>query len=118
MQQHLQNHEDRLNKMQGDLQCLFDRMGKVEDKASGAWKTINEVNTKVDNLDKRVQGLEYDVKEVKVSQDKMGKTLKVITVICSITLVISLGFFAYIWKHDAELAKSILALGTSVATHI
>lgn len=114
----LQNIETRLQRLEADSFVMHDRMGKVEDKASAAWKTINEVNTKVQNIEAKVNTMEKDIKELKVSQSQNGKDLKWIKWLVIFSSAISVLFFVYIWRHDADLAKSILALGSTVATAI
>lgn len=121
----LQNIETRLQRLEADSISMHDRMGKVEDKASAAWKTINEVNTKVDkieekvnSIDQRMNSFEGDIKGLKVSQAQNSKDLKWIKWLVIFSACISVAFFIYIWRHDADLAKSILALGSTVATAI
>ena len=99
--------ETRVMQLEQNQIMLFDRMGKVEDKASSAWKTINEVK-------EDVRELKEDMKEMKVGQSKQNKILKTLCIVMCILTVIVAGFFIYIWKHDAELAKSILTLGTTI----
>ena len=105
----LKDHTERLGKLEANQNELYDRMGKVEDKASSAWKTINEV--KVD-----VKELKEDMKEMKLAQGKQGKVLKAVCIVMSVLTVIVAGFFIYIWRHDAELAKSIVSLGTLIGS--
>lgn len=99
----------RVSTLESNDIVLFDRMGKVEDKAKGAWNTINEVK-------KDMNELKQDMKEMKVAQGRQGKTLKILCVIMCILTVIVGGFFVYIWRHDAELAKAILSLGATVSS--
>lgn len=99
----------RLGKVESDQIRLFDRMGKVEDKASSAWKMINEVK-------EDVRELKEDMKEMKLAQAKQGKVLKTLCIVMCVLTVIVGGFFVYIWRHDAELAKSILSLGTTIGS--
>lgn len=103
----MEAYETRLINAEQDIKRLFDRMGKVEDKASSAWKTINEVK-------EDVRELKEDMKEMKVGQAKQGKILKTLCVVMCVLVVIVGGFFVYIWRHDTELAKSILTLGTTI----
>lgn len=106
--------EQRVFTLETDIKHLFDRMGKVEDKAASAWNTIREVNQRMDKIEKRMETVESDVKQIKSEQAGMSKKLTSIVVILSVLGVICIGFFVYIWKHDAELAKSILTLGTTI----
>ena len=122
------DYEQKLHDFELKLLNVFERLGKVEDKASGAWKTIAEVNNRMDQMEHRIRKVEEgisslqdenkvikeDVKIVKVQQNGINKKLKVLIGVVSVLSVISLGFFVYIWRHDAELAKSILSLGTTV----
>ena len=101
--------ETRVMNLEQNQIKLFDRMGKVEDKASAAWKMINEVK-------EDVKELKEDMKEMKLAQIKQGKVLKILCVVMCVLTVIVGGFFVYIWRHDAELAKSILSLGTTIGT--
>ncbi len=121
--------ETRMHEVEKNLINVFDRLGKVEDKASGAWKTIAEVNNRMDQMEHRIgkveEGISHlqdenkvikeDVKIVKSQQGGINKKLKILIAVVSVLSVISVGFFVYIWKHDAELAKSILALGSTIA---
>ena len=59
--------------------------------------------------------IKEDVKIVKSQQGGINRKLKILLAVVSVLSVISVGFFVYIWKHDAELAKSILALGSTIA---
>ena len=106
--------EQRVYTLEQDIKTLYDRMGKVEDKAAGAWNTIREINGRMDKIEKRMETVEADVKQIKSEQGSMSKKLTAIMVILSVLGVICVGFFVYIWKHDAELAKSILTLGTTI----
>lgn len=106
--------EHRLFEAEKSIKELYYRMGNVEDEAKGAWNTIREVNKHMEEMDKRIDNLEKDVKDVKVNINKSNKTLKALVIVMSVLTVIVGGFFIYIWKHDAELAKSILTLGTTI----
>lgn len=108
------NLEERIRDLERNQTALFDRMGKVEDKAASAWNTIREVNQRMDKIEKRMETVEADVKQIKSEQAGMSKKLTAIMVILSVLGVICLGFFVYIWRHDTELAKSILTLGTTI----
>lgn len=109
------DYEQRIHEIEKDLISVHDRLGKVEDKASGAWKTIGEINGRMDKMEKRMESLEVDVKSVKSEQMGITKKLKVLIAMVAVIGVISVGFFIYIWRHDAELAKGILTLGASVS---
>ena len=111
--------------LQQDVKELFGRMGKVEDKASGAWKTINEthermkrIEHRMDRVEEKLDSLEVDVKDLKSTQRSITKTLKTLSFLVGVMVVISIGVFVYIWRHDAELAKSIITLGTLVTKGI
>lgn len=108
--------EQRVFTLETDIKHLFDRMGKVEDKSEGAWKTIRETKSEITTLRQEVDELKKDVKQMKSEQAGMSKKLTAIMVILSVLGVICLGFFVYIWRHDAELAKSILTLGTTIGS--
>ena len=112
----IENLEHRVQKLEDNQTSLFDRMGKVEDKTDSAWHTLRETKTEISGLRKEVDELKSDVKQMKSEQEGMSKKLTVIMVILSILGAISIGFFVYIWRHDAELAKSILSLGTTIGT--
>jgi len=106
--------EQRMQRIEGKLPEIFDRLGKVEDKAAGAWNTIREINNRMNSIEKRMETVESDVKQIKSEQGSMTKMLKALVVMVSIMGVICIGFFVYIWRHDAELAKSILTLGSTI----
>lgn len=117
-----------IHDIQKDLITVHDRLGKVEDKAAGAWNTIREINADVSRLREDVKGLrrdlvsltdrftkmEADVKEQKQTIKTMSVLVKVLIGISVFTSVVSIGFFIYIWRHDAELAKGLLTLGSAV----
>lgn len=103
--------QQRVFRAEKDITILYDRMGKVEDKASSAWKTINEVKNTVHELVE-------DVKDLKVSQKGINRSVKRLSVLVGVLTVVSIFFFIYIWRHDAELAKSIVTLGTLVGNAI
>ena len=63
-----------------------------------------------------VKELKEDMKEMKLAQAKQGKVLKTLCIVMCVLTVIVGGFFVYIWRHDAELAKSILSLGTTIGS--
>ena len=113
--------DQRVFALEQNVTKLFDRMGKVEDKASGAWKTITETHDRMgrmerrmDKMESKLDSLEVDVKDLKTTVKGISKSVKVLAVLIGIVSVISLGFFVYIWRHDAELAKSIVSLGTLI----
>lgn len=68
--------DTRLYNCERDIKDIVDRLGKVEDKASGAWKTIAEVNSRMDKVEQKVDSLERDVKELKVGQQQTNKYMK------------------------------------------
>lgn len=110
----------RISRLEEDNVSTHDRLGKVEDKCSGAWKTINEQKTEIRDMREemrqmrnKLDGVEADVKSLKQAQNRNENLLKVIIALLCLCLVICVSFFVYIWRHDAELAKSILALGSS-----
>lgn len=112
----------RVDRLEVNYTKLVDRLSKVEDKSAGAWNTIREVNGRMDKLEdtvreikKEQQGIKEDVKIMKQQQSDTNRTLKVLVGVVSVLCVICIGFFVYIWRHDAELAKSILTLGSTVA---
>ncbi len=114
--------ETRVYNNERDIKQLFDRMGKVEDKSSGAWKTIGEQKTELSQvkadvkvLTDKVTSMEVDMKEQKLAMKQQNRMLKVIITLLAVYGVISLGFFIYIWRHDAELAKGIMSFGAGVA---
>ena len=120
---------DRVWKCEQDIASILDRLGTVENKSAGAWRTIAEVNSDVktlraeigsvkkdvETLRDRFGKMEIDMKENKSTMASMLKLMRIMMVVLVFVAAISIGFFAYIWKHDAELAKSILALGSTVS---
>lgn len=113
-----ENLESRIQKLEGNQTILFDRMGKVEDKTDSAWHTLRETKTEITGLRKEVDELKTDVKQMKSEQESMAKLLKILIVMVAFLGVICVGFFVYIWRHDAELAQSILTLGGAVSKAI
>ena len=112
----IENLEQRVQKLEDNQTFLFDRMGKVEDKTDSAWHTLRETKGEIATLKQEVEELKADVKQMKSEQASMSRKLTAIMVILSVLGVICLGFFVYIWRHDTELAKSILTLGTTIGT--
>lgn len=110
----LRAHEERLQRLEASVESLSLRLGKTEDKASEAWNTIREINSRMDKVEKRMETVEADVKQIKSEQASMNKSLKVLIGVVAGLCVIVGGFLVYIWKHDAELAKSILGLGSMI----
>lgn len=110
------NLEDRIRDLERNQNTLFDRMGKVEDKTDSAWHTLRETKGEITTLRQEVDELKADVKQMKSEQEGMSKKLTAVIIILSVIGAISVGFFVYIWKHDADLAKSILSLGTTIGT--
>ena len=68
----------RLYNLERDNAEIRDRLGKVEDKASNAWKSINEVKEDVGNLYDKVEELDRNVKEVISRQTNMEVDMKTI----------------------------------------
>ena len=66
----------RLYNLERDNAEIRDRLGKVEDKASNAWKSINEVKEDVGNLYDKVEELDRNVKEVITRQTNMEVDMK------------------------------------------
>lgn len=64
--------ETRLYNLERDNADIRDRLGKVEDKAEGAWKTIKETKEDVGDLYDKIEELTKDVQEVKSTQMSMG----------------------------------------------
>lgn len=68
--------DSRVYQCERDIKEIVDRLGKVEDKASGAWNTIREINGRMDKIETKVDSLEVDVKAIKATQDEANKKLK------------------------------------------
>lgn len=64
--------ETRLYNLERDNADIRDRLGKVEDKAESAWKTIRETKEDVGDLYDKIEELTKDVQEVKSTQMSMG----------------------------------------------
>ena len=107
-------HETRLQRLEASVESLSLRMGKTENKAAGAWNSIMEINGRMEKMEKRIETMEADVKQIKSEQASMNKSLKVLIGVVGGLCVIVGGFLVYIWKHDAELAQSILGLGSMI----
>ena len=127
-----QSHETRIQRLEQSVESLCSRMGKVEDKAEGAWKTIRETKEdvgdlydKVDELDRNMKTmmekqnvLETDMKIVKSEQADIHKTLKVMTGGLIFLGVITTAFLIFMWRKDAALVKEILSFGALVTSTV
>lgn len=125
-------HEERLQRLEASVESLSLRLGKTEDKASGAWNTIRETKEdvgdlydKVDELEKHVKALvtrqatmETDVKIVKSEQAGIAKTLKWLTGGVIFLGIITGAFLFFMYRKDAALVKEILSFGAVVTTAI
>lgn len=125
----LKSHETRIQDLEVTSRDHAGRIAKVEDKTDSAWHRIREtqqdihkLNEKVDELDKNVKDVQKglvvvneDVKVMKSQQKSDSLKMKVIILIVSVSLVISVGFFIYIWRHDRDLAKELLSFGMAAA---
>ena len=111
-------HEERLLRLEKSVESLSLSFGETKYKANGAWKSIQEINGRMEKIEERMKSLEADMKTVKSEQQSIGKSVKALIVMVAIIGVISIGFFVYIWRHDADLAKSILSLGTTIGNII
>ena len=110
----LLQHEARIQSLEQFRAEFSARMGKVEDKSDGAWHTIREINGRMDKLEERMKRLEADVKQVKSTQESINRSLKILIGVVTGLGIIVAGFLVYIWKHDAQLAQSILGLGSMI----
>lgn len=77
--------DTRLFTAEQDIKNIFDRLGKVENKAAGAWKAVIDTNadvadlrTEVKDLRKQVNEVKQDVKEIKLNMQTMFKLMKFI----------------------------------------
>lgn len=125
----LKSHETRILDLEVTSRDHEGKIAKLDDKAESAWHRIREtqqdisrLNDKVDELDKNVKDVQKglvvvneDVKVMKSQQKSDSLKMKVIILIVSVSLVISIGFFIYIWRHDRELAKELLSFGMTAA---
>jgi len=123
----LNAHETRIQSLEATAREHSARLGKVEDKTDSAWHRIREtqediskLDAKVDELDRNVKDVQKglvvvneDVKVMKSQQKSDSIKMKVILALVSVSLVISIGFFIYIWRHDRELAKELLSFGVT-----
>ena len=128
----MKSHEDRLQRLEASVENISGRLGKVEDKASSAWKMINDVKDdvgdlydKVEELDCNVKSmmekqtvLETDVKIVKSEQAGIAKTLKWLTGGVIFLGIITGAFLFFMWRKDAALVKEILSFGALVTTAV
>jgi len=128
----LKSHEDRLQRLEASVETISGRLGKVEDKASSAWKMINDVKDDVGDLYDKVEEmdcnlkammekqtvLETDVKIVKSEQAGIAKTLKWLTGGVIFLGIITGAFLFFMWRKDAALVKEILSFGALVTTAV
>jgi len=77
--------DTRLFTVEQDIKNIFDRLGKTENKAAGAWKAVIDTNadvadlrTEVKDLRKQVNEVKQDVKEIKLNMQTMFKLMKFI----------------------------------------
>ena len=77
--------DTRLFTAEQDIKNILDRLGKVENKAAGAWKAVIDTNAdvadlrrEVKDLRKEVEEVKKDMKETKIMVDTTNKTVKVI----------------------------------------
>ena len=68
--------EQRVYNLERDHADFRDRLGKVEDKASAAWKSINETKEDVGDLYDKIDELTKDVQEIKSNQADMGEDMR------------------------------------------
>jgi len=105
----------RILAIERDIADLRDRMGSVESSAKGAWKTINEVNGRMDKIETEVTALkttvnsmEKDVKQLKLETSETTKAIKIlIKVVAGLCGVVALYFF-YSIKSGSDLPEKIV----------
>ena len=105
----LKSHETRILDLEVTCRDHEGKIAKLDDKTESAWHRIRETQQ---------EGLvvvNEDVKVMKSQQKSDSLKMKVIILIVSVSLVISIGFFIYIWRHDRELAKELLSFGMTAA---
>ena len=128
----LKSHEDRLQRLEASVEAISGRLGKVEDKASSAWKSINDMKEDVGDLYDKVEeveknmkemmskqiAMETDVKIIKSEQAGINKTLKWLTGGVIFLGVIVGAFLFFMYRKDAALVKEILSFGALVSSAI
>jgi len=102
--------DSRVYTCERDIKDIVDRLGKVEDKASGAWKTIGEINSRMDKIETKVDGLEVDVKEIKASQDSTNKKLKWIIRALVVIGVIILTVGVVAIKNGSDIPEKVVEI--------
>lgn len=138
----LKSHETRLQDLERDSKRHGELISSAEDKASSAWKMINEVKKEVGDLTDKVDELDNNVRTVmstqadtntrlaevesmtrKINEDNVvAKSrqkiailiLKIILAVVAFLAVVNIIFFVYIWNHNQELARELLTFGASV----
>ena len=137
----LQSHEDRIHSLEEASRNHAERIGKVEDKAESAWKTIRETKEDLGDLYDKVDELDQNVKTIMASQHNIDKSLekvdtmatkinednvvsksqqkisglllKILLVAVLVLLFFNVSFFIYLRNHDPEMAKEVLSFGKS-----
>ena len=113
-------HEERLQKLEETTRRHEGLILAAEDKASNAWKSINEVKQdvgdlydKVEELDKKMDNMNTDMKIMKTEQQRGSKKTNILIGLSGVTIIICVAFFVYLARHDSALAKEILTFGAA-----
>lgn len=111
----LDDFRKRISHLENDSVEIHDRMGRVEDKCSGAWKTIAETKDDFrqfkDEVKKDMNALRDDIKELKAKERQKSILLVILLIVSGFSLLVSIVFFISIWKNDRQTAEALLALG-------
>ena len=116
--------ETRVYEIEKDIKSIYDRLGKSENKAAGAWNEILDTNTRVGKMENRIEQIcteisdlkrdneqmKVDIKTVKASQDethseikKMKKWIYGIAIIILVAGIVA-------WKKGSDIPKQVLEL--------
>lgn len=109
---------DKIDELDRSVKAIMASQRNMDTRISELEKQVREVDRRISELEKKVQEMSEDMKIVKSRQKIDSLILRVVLALLVVSIVVSLVFFIYIFRHDKALASELLTFGMTVTKTI